>query len=258
MKPALTTLAAGKLTVGADNPAYPPYYQIDDPAVAPWELGNPTNGKGLESATAYAVAERLGFAQADVTWVPVPFNNAIQPGTKAFDMYLTQVSYSPERAEAVDLSEGYFDLNQSVVTLEDNPIAKVTDVAGLKAFKLGSQVGTTSFRYITDTIQPTAAPMAYDSMDAAISALKAKQIDGIVADLPTAFYMRDAQLSENGGVIVGSLPTVGEPEHFSILLGKDSPLTDCVNQALASMKADGSLQAIVDEWITGQGAPVLE
>jgi hypothetical protein len=99
-KPALTTLAAGKLTVGADNPAYPPYYQIDDPAVAPWELGNPTNGKGLESATAYAVAERLGFAQADVTWVPVPFNNAIQPGTKAFDMYLTQVSYSPERAEA--------------------------------------------------------------------------------------------------------------------------------------------------------------
>jgi polar amino acid transport system substrate-binding protein len=258
LKLALTTLTSGKLTIGADNPAFPPYYQGDPPDPA-WEFGNPNNGKGLEGATAYAVARALGYEQADVTWVAVPFNNATQPGKKAFDLYLTQVSYSAERAEVVDLSEGYFDVSQSVLALKDSEISKVTDVAGLEAFKLGTQAGTTSYSYITDQIQPTPPPMAYDSMTAALAALKAKQIQGIVADLPTAFFMRDAPDQLNGeGVIVGSLPTVGTPEHFSILLTKDSPLTACVNQALASIKADGTLQAIVDEWITGQGAPVLE
>lgn len=251
----LATLTAGKLTIGAENTAFPPYYQ-PDPADPAWELGNPTNGKGLEGATAYAVAKALGFEPGAVTWVAVTFRNAIQPGKKAFDVYLTQVSYSAERAQAVDLSDGYFDVHQAVVALQANAISKVTDVAGLKPFKLGTQVGTTSYAYITDQIKPDKAPMAYDSMDAAISGLKAKQIDGIVADLPTTFYMRDAQLDD--GVIVGSLPPVGTPEHFSILLTKGSPLTTCVNQALAVIKADGTLQAIVDEWITGQGAPELK
>jgi polar amino acid transport system substrate-binding protein len=255
----LKTLTAGTLTVGADNPAYPPYYEPDQPAASgsPWELGDPTNGQGLESATAYGVAAKLGFSQQQVTWAAVPFNNAIQPGPKPFDMYLTQVSYSAERAKAVDLSDGYFDLNQAVVGLQANPISKVTDVAGLKAFKLGAPVGTTSYQYITDNIQPTQPAMVYDTLDAAVAALQAKQIDGVVVDLPTAFYMRDAQLT--GGVIVGSLPTAGgQVEHFSIVLNKGSSLTSCVNQALAAMKSDGSLAAIVQQWITSQGAPELK
>ena len=171
-------------------------------------------------------------------------------------MYLQEVSYSAERAQAVDLSDGYFDLNQAVVGLSEDAISKVTDVAGLKAFKLGAPVGTTSYQYITDTIMPTQDPAVYDTLDAAIAALQAKQIDGIVVDLPTAFYMRDAQLT--GGVIVGSLPTVGQVEHFSIVLNKDSSLTPCVNQALAAIKADGTLAAIVQQWITSQGAPELK
>ncbi len=254
-KDLLETMTAGKLTIGADNPAFPPYYD-PEPSDPAWELGNPNNGKGLEGATAYAVAEQLGFAKEDVVWVAVPFNNATQPGAKDFDLYLTQVSYSAERAQAVDLSDGYFDVNQAVVALKTNPIASVTTVAGLKEFKLGTQVGTTSFTYITDNIQPTKEPAAYDSLDAALSALNAKQIDGIVIDLPTAFYMRDAQL--DNGTIVGQLPTVGEVEHFSILLNKDSPLTDCVNTALAALKADGTLDSIRQEWITSQGAPELK
>lgn len=256
----LTTLTAGKLTVGADNPAYPPYYSIEDPAPSGsvWELGQPPNGKGLESATAFAVAQKLGFTRDQVTWVVAPFTTAIQPGPKNFDMYLTQVSYSAERAKAVDLSDGYFDLNQAVVALEDTPIADVTTVEGLKAFKLGSQVGTTSYQYIVDQIKPTTEASAYDSMDAALQALQNGQIDGVVADLPTTFYMRDAQLT--GGVIVGQLPTApgAAVEHFSILLDKGSPLTSCVNAALAALKADGTLDAIVNEWITGQGAPKLQ
>lgn len=255
----LKTLAAGTVTVGADEPAYPPFFDIEDPAPSGsiWSLGQPPNGKGLESATAYAVAQRLGFTKDQVTWVIAPFNTAIQPGPKAFDMYLTQVSWSAERAKVVDLSDGYFDLNQAVVALAESPIAKVTTVAGLKPFKLAAQVGTTSYRYIVDQIKPDNEPAVYDSNDAAITALNAGQIDGIVADLPTTFYMRDAQLT--GGAIVGSLPTVGSTvEHFSILLDKGSSLTPCVNAALAALKADGTLAGIATAWIAGNGAPELK
>jgi polar amino acid transport system substrate-binding protein len=254
-KDSLTTIAAGKLTIGADNPAFPPYFS-DDPADPAWEAGNPNNGKGFESAVAYEIAKRLGFDTADVTWVPVLFNNAIAPGDKPFDLYLTQVSYNAERAEAIDLSDGYLDQSQTVIALADNPIASVTTVEGLKAFKLGAPVGTTSYNYIVDNIKPTTEASVYDTLDAAIQALSVKQIDGVLVDLPTAFYATAAQL-ENGK-IVGTLPTVGEVEHFSVALDKDSPLTDCVNTALAAMKADGTLTTITDEWITGAGAPELK
>ena len=259
-KDSLQTLTAGTLTVGADNPAFPPYYIPDDPKPegSEWELGQPPNGKGLESATAYAVAEELGFTRDEVTWVVTPFNIAVQPGPKPFDMYLTQVSWRPARAERVDLSDGYFDLNQAVIAKEGTAIAEVTTVAGLKEFRLGSQSGTTSFEYITDQIAPTPEPRGYDSLNAALRALDNGQIDGLVADLPTTFYMRDAQL--DNGVIVGSLPTPAgqETEHFSIALDKDSSLTACVNDALAALKADGTLDAIRNEWISGQGAPALQ
>ena len=254
----LDTLTAGTLTVGADNPAFPPYFIPSDPAVegSDWELGEPTNGQGLEAATAYAVAEQLGFSEDQVAWVVVPFNNAIQPGEKDFDLYLTQVSYSAERAKAVDLSEGYFDLNQAVIANAGSPIADVTTVAGLKDFKLGAPIGTTSYTYIVDNIQPTPDPAIYDDLTASFQALNAGQIDGVVVDLPTAFYATAVELDD--GVIVGSLPTAGEVEHFSIVLGLGSSLTPCVNAALAALTADGTLAAIVDEWITGQGAPALQ
>lgn len=254
---ALTT--PGTLTIGADNPAFPPYFQgpaEGETATEPWEFGDPNNGQGFEAATAYAIAESLGFTRDEVTWIPVPFNNAIQPGDKPFDLYLTQVSYSEERTQAVDLSDGYFDLVQSVVGLADNPIASVTTVAGLKDFKLGAPVGTTSLAYITDVIAPTADPAVYDTLDAAIQAVTAKQIDGVVVDLPTAFFITAVQLE--GGTIVGSLPSAGqEVEHFSVVLDKGSPLTPCVNEAIAAITADGTLAAITDEWITAQGAPAL-
>ena len=259
-KASLQTLTSGTLVVGADNPAFPPYYIPDDPNPedSEWELGQPPNGKGLESATAYAVAEELGFLREEVSWVVAPFDTAIQPGPKAFDMYLTQVSYRPARAERVDLSDGYFDLNQAVIAIEGTAIAGVTTVAGLKDYRLGSQAGTTSFEYITDQIQPTPEPRAYNSLNAALRALGNGQIAGLVADLPTTFYMRDAQLDD--GVIVGSLPTPAgaDVEHFSIVLDKGSPLTACVNVALAALKADGRLDAIRNDWIAGQGAPELQ
>jgi polar amino acid transport system substrate-binding protein len=254
----IATVASGKITIGADNPAYPPYFQPDPstPANAKWGLGNPLNGQGFEAAVADAVAQAMGFTTDQVVWAPVAFNSAIAPGAKPFDIYLTQVSYSADRTKAVDLTDGYFDLSQAVVALKANPIAQVTTVAGLKDFKLGAPVGTTSYTYITANIQPTKAANVYNDLDGAVKALQAKQIDGIVVDLPTAFYMRDLQLT--GGTIVGYLPTVGDVEHFSILLGKGSPITACANQALASIKADGTLAALTQKWIYDQGAPALK
>ena len=204
-KDSLTTITAGKLTVGTDNPAYPPYFQIPEgTATAPWELGDPTNGEGFESAFAYALADKLGFGEADVAWVVVPFDNAIAPGAKTFDINVNQVSFKPERAEAVDLSDGYYTLNQSIVGLKDNGVASAKTVADLKAFKFGAQTGTTSLDTINDVIAPTAAAQVYNTNDDAIAGLKAKQIDGLVVDLPTAFYVTSAQVENS--VIVGQFP----------------------------------------------------
>jgi polar amino acid transport system substrate-binding protein len=253
----LTT--AGKLTIGTDNPAYPPYYDIPDAgATKPWELGDPTDGKGFESAFAYALADKLGFAKADVTWIVVPFDNSFAPGTKKFDIDINQVSYAADRAQAVDLSDGYYNLNQSIVALKANGIAAVTSIAGLKAFRFGAQIGTTSLTTINDVIAPTAAAKVYTTNDEAIAGLKAKRIDGLVVDLPTAFYVTAAQVDNS--VIVGQFPapTGAAAEHFSVVLAKGSTLTSCVNAAIAVLKSDGTLDAITKEWLSDKAsAPVL-
>ncbi len=252
----LATVAAGSLTIGADNPAYPPYFEISDSATPPWELGDPTNGKGFESAVAYAVADRLGFAADKVAWTVVPFNNSYAPGPKSFDFFITQVSATPERAQTVDLSDGYYFVNQAVVAPKDSPIASVTSTADLAPFKFGAQVGTTSYQTIIDTIKPTQEPSVFDTNDAAIEALKNGQIDALVVDLPTAFYVTAVQF--DSGVIVGQFPAPPEGEHFSLVLAKDSPLTVCVNQALAAMTADGTLDGITKTWLSDKAnAPVF-
>ena len=257
-KESLALVAPGSLTIGTDNPAYPPYFEISDPAVDPWELGDPTNGKGFESAFAYALAQQLGFAKDAVVWTYVPFDNSYAPGPKAFDIDVNQVSYKPERATAADLSDGYYFVNQAVVALKDTPAAAAKTIADLKPLKFGAQVGTTSYDTITNTIAPTTETAVFDTNDAAITSLSNGQIDAIVVDLPTAFYVTAAQI--DGGVIVGQFPspTSADAEHFSVVLDKGSALTACVNAAIAAMKADGSLDAITKEWLSDKAsAPIL-
>jgi polar amino acid transport system substrate-binding protein len=259
-KDSLTTKASGKLTIGTDNPAYPPYYDIPDAgATKPWELGDPTDGKGFESAFAYALAQKLGFDKADVVWTVVPFDNSFAPGDKPVDIDVNQVSYTPDRAQAVDMSDGYYTLNQSIVALKGNGLATATSVGAMTGFKFGAQIGTTSLDTIDNVIKPTAKAQIYNTNDDAIAALKAKQIDGLVVDLPTAFYVTAAQVENS--VIVGQFPapTTGDAEHFSVVLAKGSPLTACVNTAIAAMKSDGSLDAITKEWLSDKAsAPVLQ
>lgn len=235
----------GTLTVGTDSPAYEPWFSDNDPS----------NGKGFESAVAYAVAEQLGFAAEDVQWIKVPFNNSYAPGEKKFDFDINQISYDPKRAEAVDFSDSYYDVEQAVVTIEGSKIASAGSIDDLKGAKLGAQIGTTSLDAINDRIQPSAEPSVYDTNNDAISALKAKQIDGIVVDFPTALYMAAVQL--DNGKVVGRLSAEEADEYFGVVLEKDSPLTECVNDAIQEVKDDGTLDELEQKWLTGS-APVLE
>ena len=243
----LPLVTSGKLTVGTDKPAYEPWFSQDDPS----------NGKGYESAVAYATAEKMGFAKADVTWVVVPFNTAISPAAKSFDFDVNQISISDERKKAVDFSSGYYDVRQAVVTYKGSPIDGKTAVADLKGANLAAQVGTTSYNAIKNQIQPSNDPKVFDTNDLAVQALKNKQIDGIVVDVPTAFYMIGAQLDD--GVIVGQLPDAGgRPEQFGAVLDKGSALTPCVSKAIDALRSDGTLDTLQQEYLSNAGAPELK
>jgi polar amino acid transport system substrate-binding protein len=245
-KGSLTLVSPGKLTIGTDKPAYEPWFSSDDPS----------NGKGYESAVAFAIADKMGFAKTDVTWTVAPFNTAIAPAPKAFDFDVNQVSISEERKKAVDFSSGYYDVRQAVVTYKGSPIDGKTTVADLKGANLAAQVGTTSYKAITDQIQPSNDPKVFDTNDLAVQALKNKQIDGIVVDVPTAFYMTAAQLDD--GVIVGQLPATGTPEQFGAVLDKGSALTPCVTKAVDALRADGTLDKLQQEYLANAGAPELK
>lgn len=244
-KDKLAVKTAGTLTVGTDKPAYEPWFSDNDPS----------NGKGYESAVTYAVAKKLGFEQAGVKWQTVQFNTAFAPGPKAFDLDVNQVSISEERRKAVDFSSGYYDVRQTVITTAGSKIANVKSVAELADAKLGAQVGTTSYTELRDTVKPKQTPAVFDTNDLAVQALKNKQIDGIVVDLPTAFYMTGAQL--DNGKIVGQLPAGGQTEQFGFVLAKNSKLTACVTQAVDALKTDGTLANLQKQYLTESGAPEL-
>ncbi len=234
---ALHLYKPGQLTIATDNPAYPP-----------WFLSNtPSNGKGFESAVAYAVATQLGFTNSQVKWVTEPFNSSYAPGPKKFDFDINEISITPERANVVTFSVGYYEDHQAVVAVKGTPIAGVTSLAQLKTYKLGAQIGTTSLSYITQYIQPTQNPVVYNTTNDAKSALVAHQIDGILVDVPTAVYMASAQVPN--GVVVGQLPSASPPEFFGLLFAKDNPLVACVNQALETLKSNGTLGQLQQKWL---------
>jgi polar amino acid transport system substrate-binding protein len=246
-KDSLKTLSAGKLTFGTDQPVYPPWYVDDDP----------TSGKGFESAVAYAVAEQLGYAKGDVTWVRVPFNAAIQPGVKTYDANLTEFSITEERKQAVDFSAPYYTVAQAVVALKSSPAASAKSVADLKKAKIGAQVGTTSYN-AAKRLGAEQEIAVYNTNDDAKAALTAGQIEALVVDLPTAFFVTSAELTD--AAIVGQIPAGdGKPEQFGIVLDKGSKLTGCVSTAVEGLRSQGKLAAIEQEWLSTAGnAPVLK
>jgi polar amino acid transport system substrate-binding protein len=205
---------------------------------------------------AYAVARTLGFTKSQVAWVYTQFAQSYRPGKKNFDFYMAQVSYSPERDKVVDFSNAYYFVNQAIVGRKGTPIASAKSVAALKGYKLGAQLGTTSYQYIVNTIRPSSKPLAYRTNDLAVQALKNGQIDGIVVDLPTGFYVVAVQVPD--GVIVGQLPSRGAREHFGMVFEQGNPLRRCVNKALNRLWANGTIKKLQNIWLAkAGGAPVL-
>ena len=241
----LATVTEGKLTIATGEPAYYPWI-IDDA---------PETGNGFEGAVAYAVAKQLGFDAADVVWVRTTFDSAVTPGEKNFDFNLQQFSITEERKSAVDFSSPYYTAPQAIVSYKGSKIDGKTSLAELKGAKLGAAVGTTSLDAIQNQIG--IAPQVFNDNAAGVSALKNKQIDGLVVDLPTAFYLSGVEVPN--GLIVGQLPSTGSGDQFGLLLTKGSKLTPFVTDAVDAITADGTLAAITDKWLaTDAGAPVLK
>ena len=241
----LATVTEGKLTIATGEPAYYPWI-IDD---------KPETGNGFEGAVAYAVATQLGFDAADVVWVRTTFDSAVTPGEKSFDFNLQQFSITEERKAAVDFSSPYYTAPQAIVSFKGSKIDGKTTLADLKGAKLGAAVGTTSLDAIENQIGLT--PQVFNDNAAGVAALKNKQIDGLVVDLPTAFYLSGVEVPN--GIIVGQLPSTGSGDQFGLLMSKESALTTCISGAVDAISADGTLAAITDKWLaTDAGAPALK
>jgi polar amino acid transport system substrate-binding protein len=244
-KASLKTHTPGTLTIATDKPAYPPYFQDDDP----------TNGKGFESAVAYAVADKLGYAKSDVKWTVVPFNASYAPGPKQFDFDVNQISITPKREKAVDFSAPYFTAPQALVVGKGSKLADATSLADVRAGHIGVQVGTTSYDAVKEVIKPDADPKIFNNSTDVVQALKQNRVDGVVVDLPTAFYVTAAQVK--GSKIVGQFDAPGG-DRWGALLAKGSPLTACVSKAINELQSSGELKKIYDQWLgDAAGAPTL-
>ncbi len=243
---ALKTVTPGKLTIATGEPAYSPWVENNDPA----------SGKGFEAAIAYAVAGKLGFANADVVWVRSTFDAAVAPGAKDWDFNLQQFSITEERRKAVDFSSPYYTTAQAVVTLKGSPVSGATTVAELKGALLGAQTGTTSHRMLTETVAPTTAPSVFNNSQDTVQALKGGQVDAIVVDLPTALYLVAAELDD--GVVVGQFADTSGGDQFGLVLPKGSALTAAVTGAVDALRADGTLDSLTKTWLSETvNVPVL-
>ena len=245
---ACPTISEGKLTIATGTPAF-----------EPWVVGDaPESGEGFEAAIAYAVAGELGYTNENIVWVRTGFDEAVQPGAKNFDFNLQQYSITEERKATVSFSDPYYSTNQAVVGFADSPVASATKLSELKELKFGAQSGTTSLDFILNVIKPTNEPFIYDDNAGAKAALEAKQIDAIVVDLPTAFYISAVEIE--GSKVIGQFPLSDAvaADNFGLLFDKDNKLVDCVNTALATIKDSGKLAEIEKTWLADKtNAPVI-
>jgi polar amino acid transport system substrate-binding protein len=233
----LPTVSAGVLTVATDKPAYPPYFEDDEPA----------NGEGFESEVAYAIGEELGYPKARVKWTVEPFDSSYAPGEKHFDFDVNEISITPVREKAVDFSAPYYKANQAVVALDGSEAAKAKSLADLKDTKIGVQINTTSLSAVEEEIEPSSKPEVFNNSNDVVTALKNGQVEAVVVDLPTALYLTAAQV-ENA-TIVGQFGKA-EGEEWGALLAKESPLTQCVSGAIEALEKSGELEKITQRWMS--------
>ncbi|HEX3736380.1 MAG TPA: ABC transporter substrate-binding protein [Solirubrobacterales bacterium] len=233
----LQTHTAGTLTVATDKPAYPPYFENDEPA----------NGEGFESAVAYAIGKQLGYPKAKIEWTVEPFDSSYAPGPKNFDFDLNEISITPTREKAVDFSAPYYRAKQAVVALEGSPAAKAESLGELKDVKFGVQIDTTSLSAVEEEIEPSSKPEVFNGSGDVVTALKNGQVEAVVVDLPTALYLTAAQV-ENA-TIVGQFGKASG-EEWGALLAKGSSLTACVSGAIEALEDSGELEKITQRWMS--------
>ena len=244
-KSSLPLHTKGVLTVATDSPAYPPYFENNKPA----------NGKGFESAVAYAVAKQLGFAPSEVKWVVEPFDSSYAPGPKAFDFDINEISITPARSKVVDFSPSYYENPQAIIVASSSPLAHATSLAVLKNAKIGVQIGTTSLDAVNAEIKPSAQPQVFNTSNDVVSAFKVHRVDAVVVDLATAFELTATSLPHT--TIAGQFSAPGG-DQWGLLLSKGSGLTSCVTHAVSAVRADGTLAALSTRWIaSAANVPVL-
>lgn len=235
---------AGTLTVATGDPVFPPWMEDDDPS----------NGRGFESAVVYAVADELGL---DVTWVRTTFDQGIAPGAKDYDFNIQQFSITDARDEAVDFSVPYYVAQPAIIATDTSKFEGVSSVEDLKGLKLGAGIATTSLDYIEEVIQPDSPAAVFDDNVAAKAAFDAGQIDGLVLDFNTAFYVTAVEI--DGSSIVGVLPETTEgADSLGFVLEEGSELTPCLNDALSTLESAGTLDDLAEQYLqTANDIPTL-
>jgi polar amino acid transport system substrate-binding protein len=241
----LETHSKGELTVATDKPAYPPYFVDEEPA----------NGKGFESAVAYAIGEQLGFQRGEIKWTVEPFNSSYAPGPKDFDFDVNEISITPQREKAVDFSAPYYTANQAIVAVKGSKAAEATSLAGLKEAKIGVQISTTSQEAVEEKIDPSSEIQVFNNSNDVITALKNGQVEAVAVDVPTALYVTAVQVPE--ATIVGQFPAPGG-DQWGALLAKGSALTACISNAVEELQSSGELEKLTQKWMSkAAGAPEL-
>jgi polar amino acid transport system substrate-binding protein len=237
---------SGVLTVGTDAPAYPPYFESNKPA----------NGKGFESAVAYAVAKQLGFGPKKVKWIVEPFNSSYAPGPKSFDFDINEISITPQRAKEVSFSTPYYTNPQAIIVAKGSPLAHAKSLAAFKNANIGVQVGTTSLSATQQVIKPSKQVQIFDTSNDVISAFKIHRVDAIIVDYATALYLASSEIKNS--TIAGQFIAPGG-DNWGLLMGRGSKLTPCVNKALAKLKSNGTLKNLTTRWMSSKVAvPVLK
>ena len=240
----LPTHARGVLTVATDSPAYPPYFEHDQPR----------NGEGFESAVAYAVANRLGYARSRVRWIVEPFDSSYAPGPKSFDFDINEISITPARAKFVAFSSPYYTNPQGILVLASSPLAHATSLAAFKSARIGVQIGTTSLSAVQSAIKPTHQIQIFNTSNDVVSAFRIDRVNAVVVDLATAFELTSeirhstiaGQFNDSGG------------DRWGLLMSRGSPLVGCVNRAIGQLRSAGTLDALSRRWIASAAkVPVL-
>ncbi len=224
-----TPISAGTLTVATNLPA-PGFWNGDDPSAMTG---------GFEFGIAKELAKRLGLDGVKV--VNVSFDSLVAGQAQGFDLALSQVTITDERAEVVDFTVPYFSSDQGVLVRKGT---KVADLSAAKKLRWGAQQSTTGQAFLDSTVKPDKEPSIYAETTQAFTALQANQIDAVLLD--TSIVLAQAAQEGSPFEVVGQFRS---GESYGGILPKSSNNLDAVNEQLEAMRADGTLDKLSSQFL---------